>query len=354
MASIIDFSAFSFSTEEIRSINELVFDEIVKSPELSRFHTIFPGIKYAKEVGFIGNGGPVLVKGGGCDPTPQEWSVGTRKITWEPTPVEVFLKQCYSDLEATAAVYSLKTGTAIADFTSTDYMAIVVDVLVEAIKKAIIRIAWFGDVDEDTVSQGGNVSDSADPAFITVLDGFFKQAQAVVAGDAARVVTISENAGATYADQKVSALNAFGYLMALVYGAKPALRGARDGIILATQGLYDAYAQNLQGVHGLYTESVLKNLADGVASLTVNGVPVYPMPIWDELIAEFFDNGTSLYLPNRAIYTTKGALGIGTDGNGSFDDLSVWYERKERSVYIDFMAKIDAKLTNPNLVQLAI
>jgi hypothetical protein len=145
--SIIDLSNLTFSAEQIRDVNELVFDEVVSAPEITLVTTLYPGIVFDREIGFLVEGGLLGKAGQGCNPTPQEWRIGTRKVKWEPKSWDIFIQDCWKDLEATAGVYALKTGVNISDFTSTDYMAIVVQVLSVAIKKFIIRLVWFNDTD---------------------------------------------------------------------------------------------------------------------------------------------------------------------------------------------------------------
>lgn len=151
MASIISFSALTFTAEQIRDINELVFDEILHAPDLSAIHTLFSGIEYDKEIGFITGGGLVGVAAQGCDPTPQDFSVGTRKVTWQPKPWEVFISECASELDDTAATYARNKGVRIDDLTDTDYMAIVVAVLTDSVKDFMYRLAWFNDTDAENV-----------------------------------------------------------------------------------------------------------------------------------------------------------------------------------------------------------
>ena len=145
MASILNFSNFSFTGEQIRSVKELLYDEIVKSPELEALHTVYEGIVYDKEIGFVGAGGLVGVANQGCDPTPQAYNIGTRKIVWEPKGWEIYIAECFRDIEATAGVYSLKTGIAIQDFSSSDYVNIILEVLANSVKDFIIRLLWFSD-----------------------------------------------------------------------------------------------------------------------------------------------------------------------------------------------------------------
>ncbi len=148
---MISFSAFTFNAEQIRNINELVYEGIAKLPELSELHTMFDRIVYDKEIGFLTGGGLVGKAAQGCNPTPQDWSVGSRKVTWTPKSWEIFLDECASDLENTMVVYAMNMGTRVDDLTDTDYMAIVVEVLIDAIKEMFYRLIWFGDTDADNV-----------------------------------------------------------------------------------------------------------------------------------------------------------------------------------------------------------
>ena len=160
MAATLNFSNFEFTAEQIRDINDLLFDEVLEAPELTLITTLYPGIVFDKEIGFIGEGDLVGKARQGCNPTPQEWKIGTRTVKWQPKAWEILLEECWTDLEATAAIYALNTGVDIADFTDTDYYAIIVQVLSVAIKKFIIRLVWFSDEDAANVSDGGIMNDT--------------------------------------------------------------------------------------------------------------------------------------------------------------------------------------------------
>lgn len=149
MASILSFSNFTFTAEQIRDINELVFDELLHAPDINFIHQLFSGVVYDKEIGFIGGSGLVGKAGQGCNPTAQSWSINTRKVTWQPKEWEVFLSECAEDLKSTAAVYALNRGMRVDDLTDTDYMAIVVQVLTNAVKDFLYRLIWFNDTDAD-------------------------------------------------------------------------------------------------------------------------------------------------------------------------------------------------------------
>ena len=351
MAAVIDLAKFAFTKEELTSVKDLVYEGILQSPELALFCTIHEGIKFNKDVGFVGPGGLVGKAGQGCNPTAQSWNIVTRKITWAPADWEVFLKHCYKDLETTIGIYSLKTGIQRADFTSSDYMAIIVDFLIEGIKDMMLRLAFFGDTAADVIANGGKLTAGTDKDFFTLIDGFFKQITVAYTANAKQRVTISENAGANYAAQALVEANVQGYLKSLTAKASPLLKQMDGNIIICTQSFYEAYKGSLQGTS---IESMYVNLVTGVKTLSYDGKPLIPVPEFDALIEAYYDNGTKLDNPHRAIYTNPGVLAVGVDEMGNFAEVDVWYDKTDRNVYSLSTGKIDAKLADPKLVQIAI
>lgn len=152
MPPIVDLSKFTFTAEQIRDINELVFDDILHAPDLSTIHTMYSGIVYDREIGFITGGGLVGKAEQGCDPDSQDWAIGTRKVVWTPKGWEIRIEECASDLNNTMVVYAKNNGMRIDDLTDTDYMAILVIVLTDAIRDFFYRLVWFNDTDAANVS----------------------------------------------------------------------------------------------------------------------------------------------------------------------------------------------------------
>ena len=351
MAAVIDLTGFEFTSEELTGIRQLVYEQVVTSPDIALIHSITTGITHKKDVGFVGEGGLVGKAGQGCDPVAQAWNIATRKIQWEPEPWEIYLKQCYKDLEASIAIYSLDKLKDRADFTSSDYMAIVIDMLAISIKKMIYRIVWFNDKAAKTITNGGTLTDGTDIEYFTILNGLFKQIAIIYTAHAEQKVAITENAGASYVAQALDPDNIKGYLTSLVFGANMKLRQMTGNFILCTQSVHDAYVQSLQGLN---IESMYINLIEGVKVITFNGIPLIPIPYWDEVIATYYNNGTKLANPHRAIFTNKEVLGVSLDDSGSFSSTDVWYDKKDRNVYLRSEGLIDAKIKNDDLIQIAI
>lgn len=344
MASIINFSNFSFTAEQIRDINELVFDELLHAPDVNFIHQMFSGIVYDKEIGFIGSAGLVGKAGQGCNPSVHDFAVNTRKVTWTPKEWEVYIAECASDIKSTAAVYALNKGVRVDDLTDTDYMAIVVKVLTDAVKDFMYRLIWFNDTAAANVADGGNITAGVDVDYFNILDGLFKQIETAVTGGAPSV-SIAANGQNTKALQLSSLTPALAYqtLSDMYYAAPVEMRRTGKMMFVVTQTIADKYQQYLtdKGI-----ESTYKNLVDGISSLTFLGVPVIPMPIWDNMIQSYNDLGSTYYKPHRALLIEKSNLAVGTPSEEAYGEFDVWYDKTSRKNYVLLKDKLDAKLLN--------
>lgn len=345
MAAKIDFSRFSFTAEQIREINDLVYDNVVKAPELAAIHTIFPDVVFDKEVGFLTGGGLVGKAGQGCDPTPQDYQIGTRKVVWAPKRWEVFIQECYSDLDNTAAVYAMKNGVAMSDLTDTDYIAIVAMFLAQSIRDFLFRIVWFGDTAAENVADGGQITNGVDVSYFTLIDGFFKQLTAGVTANAELGVSIAANTQATKALQKsaLTPADAYNILSEMYFNAPVDLQATGEMRFLVTQSVANAYQQYLMSNN---IESTYRNLVDGVQALSFAGVPVIALPSWDKTIKAYQDLGTTWYKPHRAVLIEKLNLGVGVGSESGLSELDVWYDKTSRNNYLLAQDRIDAKLLN--------
>lgn len=351
MAGILDQSGFDFCGTTIQSLRELTFDEVITNPLFSSIHTVFPGIVAKTQMGFIGEGGLVGVKNQGCSPDPQDWSLGTREVTFDPTAWEVLIRECWANLEATAAAYALRRGGDRSDFTETDYAAIVEQALSRALLKFQWRTVWFGDTEAANLP-GGEITAGVDVKYFNLIDGLFKQLEAQSALNAKQRVAIAENAGATYAAQEVTSDAAVAYLRSVVRSAPVVLKSQSNKMLLVTGGIYEAYKESLQSA--CCTETTYRNLTEGMGVLKFDGIPLIPVYGWDEVISAYMNDGAKLVNPHRIVFTTPDVLGVAVDADGEFDVSNVWYDRASREVALETMGMIDAKLMNPDLFVYAV
>lgn len=373
----IDMEKFNFCGETIESLNEMLIEETIQGPELSRIHTIYPNIVTQKEIGFIGEGSLVGVGSNGCDPVEQEYEINTRVVKWDPKEWEIRLKLCYSQLQSAATVYSLKTGVDIPDFTETDYMKIVLQILAKSVNLFTYRLFWFNALNATKYYSEPNKDsthldqflDSLDMNYFNILDGFWYQIW-VDENNTDKEVNIPEGMqGVTTENGEVTSTtnippriepeNMITYLSELVNKAPLELRSASDRQILMTQNMYDAYLQYL--ITSCCLESARTILLDGTPTVGFMGIPIIPMPIWDKMLNAYqtipfeapADSINFTICPFRAVFTTKSNLGIGVDSLDSFANVKVWYEKKDRLVYVELMGKADAKIINPEMLTVA-
>lgn len=349
----IDLAKFEFKGKQVQQIGELVWEIMRNTPSALSFVTVYDNIKVDTEVGFVGEGGLVGVKSTGCDPQPQDFQIGTRIVKWTPEDWEVLLDLCYKEVEATIAALGLNNGTRKPDLTNTDYMNIVVEALRRALDKFLWRFIWFNDKNAANVSDGGQITNGVATKYFNIIDGLWKQIFSVIATKPAQHIALSANSGATYAQQELDPDDVRSALYAMTFKAPLELRGLEGTQIYVTQSVYDAYLQSLTDSEKVAIESREEKFINGVPALKCNGYDVVAMPDWDENIRKYFDNGTSLYRPHRAIMTSKRVLGAGFDDANDFSSLDIWYNKDERKNKIEAMGNGDAKILHPDLFVVA-
>ena len=153
---ILDFSKLTPDNQAVKDLKDLIELTVFQNEDMERFMTFMPKVTNGKKGGFIGEMEDVGIAGSGCDPTYQKVAIAAAQKVWEIGDWQVPLEMCYEDLENTIAKYCLKTGTNIADLTSTEYMdGIVLPKLTEAMMKMLWRFTWFGDKDAANVESSG-------------------------------------------------------------------------------------------------------------------------------------------------------------------------------------------------------
>lgn len=359
MASKINFSELTFTAEQVRDLNELIFLSIVDTEVFSQYHTIVPGVVYDKKIGFIGELGLVGKAGQGCSPTADTPSSVASQKTWAPKTWEIILDECFSDIEATLAIYALKNGTEESDLTGTEYFRLVEELLTKAIQKMLWRIAWFNDTAAANVddSPAGLITSGISTDYFNILDGFWKQIDTIFATTPSRRGAIAANTSATYALQASDFTPALAYaaLQGVKYNAHPALRAATDKVVYATRSVVDKLEQYLigQGITPMY-DNLVNGFDFNAPALKVLGLDVQPIDIWDEIITSYFDNGTIYYRPHRMVMTTKSNLMVGVPSTGVLEDLDVSYDKRSRINRIEARDKMSPVISQDHMIQVAL
>lgn len=327
----IDLKNFTPDNGAIRSLSELIFLSVIMAGSLDKITTVIGGAKHGKKIGGVGEIGIVGVASEGCDPTFEKLNLKGIEKTWDLAEWQIPLEFCYKEIVGKLEGLSLKTGIAIEDMTSDEYMTDIVEPLVrQAVEKMLFRMAWFNDKTANNVADGGVITAGVATKYFTLNDGLFKRVFAAIAENPGHRVTIAANAKTTTAEQFDGL-----YVKGVATGIFDELKRKADSrvwtkprvAVLATKSLVDALEWDLKesnkGGDLAYTD-----LFEGVQMTKYRGMDIISLPLWDAMIAEYENKGTSLNKPHRAVLASATDLLVGTGSKNSLDEFRIGFDEK--------------------------
>jgi hypothetical protein len=352
---ILNPTDLTFNGEELRELREAIIERSFTDPAVTEFCTVYEGIVAKKQIVFMGRLSKITKADAGCGTGLSSKNIPMTQKFWEPEPVKFWLDLCASDLEGSFLNYMRPLGIDRDDITATDIATFITMRMSEAAQEDLLRIIWFGDVDAlntDASPTPGNVTAGVSLTDYTILDGFWKQIYAIVTASAARRYTISENSGANYAAQALAAGKSLTILRTLLQGADPRLKSDPNKFYIVTDTIFENYATYLesQAIDASYTR-----LESGFSTLAFRGIMIYSFQFWDRTIDADFNTGTKWFQPHRAILTTKETLAVGYDlaSDAGGDAMEVWYERKDEKNNFRGKYRVDAKVLEGYMLQVA-
>ena len=338
--------------ENLASIRDAVQETFYNDEDFSSFVNIMK-VKNDDPIALIGEMEMVGKKGGGCDPTYEEKGIANSQKRWELGQWEIPIKICYEALKGSIAEYSLKTGTAIGDLTSTDFMTIYTDALQRAMQQMIWRFGWFGDKAAALAGGGGGkLTAGSDVSMFNVCDGLFKRIFTATATK--NHTTIAANSKTTAAEQ-ISELRKKGAATTVVdtilMDVDTRIIDDSDAVLLMTRSLADALTYDIkQTYHDIMP---WEKVFDGFDGATYNGVKIARVGIWDRMINAYEKGETKVNLPHRAVFCNPKQLMVGTDADALISDLDIFFSKKERRNYIYATGKIGTALLEENMIHAA-
>lgn len=347
----INLDNLHFTADELRSLNELVVTAVLEAPELSRFHTLVTGIKNDRRIGIInGTFGLVGKAAQSCDPTPQCYENPATEKTWSPKYLEVIIDMCVDELNDTLMKLAIKCGVDLYDLTKTEIFTFIMNILAKDIAKMVFRHAWFGDTSAAQFPVGV-LTPGTDPDFFNVIDGFWVQLAAIYAADPNLLIAMPGNTQATTALQFSVATPTLmlAALQNLIDSAPAELTMQPDRVILVTQSVFQRYYRALQ-TPALTNCCVVETLQNGMTVTSIDGIPIIGIPLWDQWIRAYENNGTTLNDPHRAVYSTISNLNIGMVCTSLFDNINSFYDQRSRYNRIEAVDAFDAKVIIDSLV----
>ena len=359
MAAFFDPTAITFNGDEVKDINEIIFAKQLQFPALEVFHAIDEGIKAKKQILLMSRLNGLIGKdSGGCEPTPNPNTVTPSEKLWDLATYSDRLGFCYKEMLPSFLNYSKKMGVESPDVT--DFVNFMVDkVIADALSEHIVMWVWFSDTDAATVtaSPAGLLTTGTNPVYFNRMDGLWKQAYAVVASDATRKTAglATKNALSTFALQKFNSTDTTNLvvittLQTMLTDAAMVLR-QQDGLQFeVTQTVFDQYVRELRSLNQSFTTERLEN---GLFAAKSDGIDVIAMPLWDKIIKNYYSDGTRYDLPHRAVLAIKDNMRVGTESVGTFNTFDIFYDKKDKKVYVDFELGLDAKIIINEEIQLA-
>lgn len=337
--------------ENLASIKDAVQETFYNDEDFSSFVNI-QKVKEKDPIALLGEMEMVGKKGGGCDPTYEEKGIANSQKRWEFGQWEIPVKICYEAIKGTIGEYSLKTGTAIGDLTSTDFMTIFADALQRAMEQMIWRFGWLGDKEAALAGKGGGkLTAGLDVSNFNVCDGLFKR---IFTATATKHTAIAANSETTAALQ-ISALRKSGAATTLVdtilMDADTRIVDDSDAVLLMTRSLADALTYDLKKTY--HDIMPWEKLFDGFEVATYNGVKIARVGIWDRMIKAYEMGETTINLPHRAVFCNPKHLMIGTDADNLISDLDIWLDKKERRNYLYATGKIGTALLEEDMIYAA-
>jgi hypothetical protein len=345
----LNFDNLHFTADELRSLNELVITAVLEAPALTDFHTIVTGIKNDKRIGIIpGTFGLIGKAAQACNPTAQCYEDTAIEKTWSPKYKEVIIDMCID--EVTNSLMRMYVDCANPyDLTKTQIFAFIQDLLAKDLPKMLFRSVWFDNTNAANFPVG-DITPGVDVTFFNVIDGFWTQFAAIYAANPLQLNALPGNTQATYALQQSVAtpLLMFNAINSLIDNAVSELAAQPDRVLLVTRSVFDRLRRQLQALGTAFQD--YKLMVNGLEFATWDGIRVVSIPLWDQIIRAYEDNGTSWNDPHRAVYTTVSNLNIGMACTSAFENVNSFYDPRTRYNRIEASDAFDAKIIDDRLL----
>ena len=347
--STLNFDNLHFTAEELRSLNELVVTAVLEAPALNSFLTLVTGIKNDRRIGIIpGTFGLVGLAAQGCNPHAQCVEDVAIEKTWNPHMIEFITDLCITDLADSLMRYYIDCSNPF-DLTKTQIFTFIQSILAKDLAKMVFRYVWFGDTAARNVPLG-NITPGVPIGYFNVFDGLFKQFSTIYAANPLQLQAMPGNTQATYALQQSVATPALTYaaVNALIDGAIPELAEQPDRILLVTRSVFDRLRRQLQALGTAFQD--YKLMINGLEFATWDGIRIVSLPLWDQMIRAYENNGTKWNDPHRVIYSTVSNLMVGMACTSVFENVNSFYNPVTRLNRLEALDAFDAKIIDDRLL----
>jgi hypothetical protein len=256
---------------------------------------------------------------------------------------------CIDELADTLMKLAVNCGVDVFDLTKTQIFTFIQDILAKDIAKMVLRNAWFGDQSAAHVPVGV-ITAGYDLGFFNVINGFFRQMAVIYAANPLQLNAMPGNTQANYALQQSVAtpLLTYNAVNGLIDAAIPELAAQPDRILIVTKSVIDRLRRQLQALGTAFQDYKLS--ITGLEFATWDGIRLVALPLWDQWIRAYENNGTKWNDPHRVVYTTVSNLNIGMACTSLFENINSFYDPRSRYNRIEAVDAFDAKIIDDRLL----
>lgn len=349
MASKIDVSGLTLNTEEAQEISQAVVEKVFVQGELSQVHDVQTGIMYQQQIVFVdslGVGGEAL---SGCTPVEQGGLTMTEKV-WTPALVAGRFSHCANDLNILLKIFAKAKSVEpeYFDRIGSQEMGLLMAKIVDSLKVSISAKVWLSDTAAAIQPAGNFTIIGFNAGLWDQFDGLWKQ---IFADGAIPRYTITENAGATYVLQELAAGESLNIFQGIYEGADPRLLGDASAQILVTRSIWDNYLALTETKE--FAGGITARLDNGQVTMNYRGIKIVLMNEWDRTIRLYQDDLTVHFRPHRAVFTTPSNIPVGTLSESDLNNLESFYDKKDKTNYVDYGYFLDAKFGESYMASVA-
>lgn len=175
-------------------------------------------------------------------------------------------------------------------------------------------------------------ADTASPLVVTTLVG-------ALSGSPQTSGTASTYAGQAFTPTDTVNQVVTGYLQSMVTNMDERLAGMSPKFFV-TRSIAEQYRAERRAFANI--DLAYMRTEEGWDMLEFAGYPVIVLNFEDRMIKEYFNNGTSYYLPHRIYFTTITNLHLATGEESELSDLDAFFDKKDKQYYIDILFSLDA------------
>jgi ATP-dependent protease ClpP protease subunit len=323
---------------------DLFFKPTLTTPAISDVFNIDLGAADKKRYHIAPVVNKVLKPYTGCAQAPTGSSFDITSKAIQLKPFEMYEGWCKDDFtDQLTGSYNvlaqdwLKTGIASFDPAGTPIDSMITKLLKDSLRRDIWRRISFGDT----------TSSSAD---WNQIDGLW---QSLIDQSGASNYCVYRS-GAALGTGSLAADKALDYFKAIYKDSALLLKeyaiDSGNGRFLVTRSIWENYYDSLVAA-GSVSEAEYNNLQTGISRLMYKGIPVVPITIWDEQLADS-TNPLSATTRHLIAFTVKDNHVLGIENTSDMDKIDSWFEKKDNKRYyrsnmtMGFLGALHCELTS--------